>query len=326
MMIHLEGINKTYFNGAPLHVLKGIDLDIEKGEMVSIMGASGSGKSTLLNILGILDTYDTGTYTLNGQLIRNLSETRAAELRNRMIGFIFQSFNLISFKNAMENVALPLYYQGISRKKRNAMALEYLDMVGLKDWAEHMPNEMSGGQKQRAAVARALITNPELVLADEPTGALDSRSSDDLLQMFGRINQSGQTILMVTHDMGSIIKYCDKVVLLNKGEFIAQGSAGKMVDLYKKILAGQMDALRAELEVMNDFSGDKVVKAEKSGDGSAENGASGNEAGNNDAGDENGSGAVDGTAENGVGSASDGTGNPAGLNGEMAKKPGLFLI
>lgn len=156
-MIQLRGINKTYFNGAPLHVLKGIDLDIEKGEMVSIMGASGSGKSTLLNILGILDTYDTGTYQLNGQLIQNLSESRAAELRNRMIGFIFQSFNLISFKNAMENVALPLYYQGVSRKKRNAMALEYLDMVGLKDWAEHMPNEMSGGQKQRVAIARALI-------------------------------------------------------------------------------------------------------------------------------------------------------------------------
>lgn len=150
-MIQLRGINKTYFNGAPLHVLKGIDLDIEKGEMVSIMGASGSGKSTLLNILGILDTYDTGTYQLNGQLIQNLSESRAAELRNRMIGFIFQSFNLISFKNAMENVALPLYYQGVSRKKRNAMALEYLDMVGLKDWAEHMPNEMSGGGGKRVA-------------------------------------------------------------------------------------------------------------------------------------------------------------------------------
>ena len=176
-MIHLEGINKTYFNGAPLHVLKGIDLDIEKGEMVSIMGASGSGKSTLLNILGILDTYDTGIYTLNGQLIRNLSETRAAELRNRMIGFIFQSFNLISFKNAVENVALPLYYQGVGRKKRNAMALEYLDMVGLKDWAEHMPNEMSGGQKQRVAIARALIAKPQVILADEPTGALDSKTT-----------------------------------------------------------------------------------------------------------------------------------------------------
>ena len=153
-MIELRDINKTYYNGAPLHVLKGIDLDIEKGEMVSIMGASGSGKSTLLNILGILDTYDTGSYKLNGQLIKDLSESRAAELRNRMIGFVFQSFNLISFKNAVENVALPLYYQGITRKKRNALAMEYLDMVGLKDWAEHMPNEMSGGQKQRVAIAQ----------------------------------------------------------------------------------------------------------------------------------------------------------------------------
>ena len=194
MMIHLEGINKTYFNGAPLHVLKGIDLDIEKGEMVSIMGASGSGKSTLLNILGILDTYDTGTYTLNGQLIRNLSETRAAELRNRMIGFIFQSFNLISFKNAMENVALPLYYQGISRKKRNAMALEYLDMVGLKDWAEHMPNEMSGGQKQRVAIARALIAKPQVILADEPTGALDSKTTVEVMELLRKVNLEGLTI------------------------------------------------------------------------------------------------------------------------------------
>lgn len=182
-MIQLRGINKTYFNGAPLHVLKGIDLDIEKGEMVSIMGASGSGKSTLLNILGILDTYDTGTYQLNGQLIQNLSESRAAELRNRMIGFIFQSFNLISFKNAVENVALPLYYQGVSRKKRNAMALEYLDMVGLKDWAEHMPNEMSGGQKQRVAIARALIAKPQVILADEPTGALDSKTTVEVMEL-----------------------------------------------------------------------------------------------------------------------------------------------
>lgn len=173
-MIHLDGINKTYYNGAPLHVLKGIDLNIEKGEMVSIMGASGSGKSTLLNILGILDTYDTGTYMLNNQLIQNLNETRAAELRNQMIGFIFQSFNLISFKNAMENVALPLYYQGMKRKKRNELAMEYLDMVGLREWADHMPNELSGGQKQRVAIARALIAKPQIILADEPTGALDS--------------------------------------------------------------------------------------------------------------------------------------------------------
>ncbi|MEG1573688.1 MAG: ABC transporter ATP-binding protein, partial [Bacteroidales bacterium] len=192
-MIQLEDINKTYFNGAPLHVLKGINLNIEKGEMVSIMGASGSGKSTLLNIIGILDTYDTGTYRLNGKLIKDLSETRAAELRNQMIGFIFQSFNLISFKTAAENVALPLYYQGINRKKRNMQAIEYLDMVGLKDWAEYMPNEMSGGQKQRVAIARALIAKPQIILADEPTGALDSKTTVEVMELLRNVNNEGMT-------------------------------------------------------------------------------------------------------------------------------------
>ena len=198
-MIQLKDINKTYNNGAPLHVLKGINLDIQKGEFVSIMGSSGSGKSTLLNILGILDSYDTGEYYLNGTLIKNLSETKAAEYRNRMIGFIFQSFNLISFKNAVENVALPLFYQGVSRRKRNALALEYLDRLGLKEWAHHMPNEMSGGQKQRVAIARALITQPQIILADEPTGNLDSTNGNEVMNLLKELNHDGATVVMVTH-------------------------------------------------------------------------------------------------------------------------------
>ena len=199
-MIQLKDINKTYNNGAPLHVLKGINLDIQKGEFVSIMGSSGSGKSTLLNILGILDSYDTGEYYLNGTLIKNLSETKAAEYRNRMIGFIFQSFNLISFKNAVENVALPLFYQGVSRRKRNALALEYLDRLGLKEWAHHMPNEMSGGQKQRVAIARALIAKPQVILADEPTGALDSKTGHMVMDLFHKLHEEqGKTIVLITH-------------------------------------------------------------------------------------------------------------------------------
>ena len=216
MIVKLRGINKTYDNGTPLHVLKGIDLDIEKGEMVALMGASGSGKSTLLNILGILDTYDSGDYYLDGQMIKELSESRAAELRNRMIGFVFQSFNLITFKNAMENVALPLYYQGISRKKRNILAMEYLDKVGLKDWAEHMPNEMSGGQKQRVAIARALITNPQVILADEPTGALDSVTTVEVMELLREVNSTGMSMIIVTHEK-SVAEATSRIIHVKDG-------------------------------------------------------------------------------------------------------------
>ena len=199
-MIHLRNIHKTYHNGADLHVLKGIDLDIEPGEFVAIMGASGSGKSTLLNILGILDNYDEGEYNLDNTLIKNLSENKAAHYRNHMIGFVFQSFNLISFKDAQENVALPLFYQGVGRKKRNELALQQLEKVGLTNWAHHYPNEMSGGQKQRVAIARALITHPRIILADEPTGALDSKTTIEVMELLKELNRQGMTIVMVTHE------------------------------------------------------------------------------------------------------------------------------
>ncbi|MBN2636095.1 MAG: ABC transporter ATP-binding protein [Prolixibacteraceae bacterium] len=236
-MISLNNVHKSYVTGNnSLHVLKGIDLEIKKGEFVSIMGSSGSGKSTLLNILGILDNYDEGSYYLDGKLVKNMSEKKAAKLRNELLGFVFQSFNLISFKNAMENVALPLYYQKVPRKKRNKIALEYLDKMGLLQWADHMPGELSGGQKQRVAIARSLISQPKIIFADEPTGALDTSTSYEVMDILKEINSNGITVILVTHEH-DIAAMTQKVIRLKDGkiaEIIKNGNLKEFQHQYAK--------------------------------------------------------------------------------------------
>ncbi len=226
-MIKIENLHKSYQIGVNhLHVLKGLNFTINDGELVSIMGSSGSGKSTLLNILGLLDNYDKGTYHLDDLLIKDLNETKAAAYRNKYFGFVFQSFNLITFKNAQENVALPLYYQGVSRKKRNRIAMEYLDKVGLKDWAAHLPSELSGGQKQRVAIARALVTNPKVILADEPTGALDSQTSFDVMEILKGINNTGISVIIVTHEH-DIAEMTNRIIKLHDGQIMKPEEAEK---------------------------------------------------------------------------------------------------
>ena len=216
-MLKIDKLHKSYKMGdSSLHVLKGINLNVNKGEMVAIMGSSGSGKSTLLNIIGILDELDSGEYTLDGIEIKDLTEKKAAQYRNKFLGFVFQSFNLINFKNALENVALPLYYQGLNRKERQEKAMFHLEKVGLTDWAKHLPNELSGGQKQRVAIARALAAEPKLLLADEPTGALDSATSREIMQFLQQLNDEGKTILIVTHEQ-EISLMCKRIVKLKDG-------------------------------------------------------------------------------------------------------------